>query len=262
MTRIYSRTDHKIRVISWATGAVTTLAGGSSGFQDGYESNAKFNNPYGLTAIPNTRRHNTPTARVVTSAGGCGEDLVSSAATCQQLANLLPGKTWSGTTYHSSSRPRGCFAYGSSIYYNSYASDLSCSASYQCICQEDDHGDILLVSDYSNHRVRIIRTDVALVTTFAGDSSSGFTDGVGSSARFNNPGAITYMPGSGMAVLVDSANGKVRTLTSGACTGPITCPGRSIHPEWYDYESIHPTWIDASNAGSSLLVSRTVTFWV
>ena len=249
--------NHKIRVIDRATGSVTTLAGNSNGFQDGYELTARFNYPWGIALIPSTRRYSIPAPRVLTSTE-CGVNLVISAAVCQQLASFLPGKVWSGTTYHSSSRPPGCFSYGSSVHFNAYASTVSCSESYPCVCQEDDQGDVLLVTDSHNHRIRSIRTDVALVTTFAGSSIKGFQDGMGASARFELPTTISYVPGSGMAILADSGNSKIRVVTSGACTMPITCPDGLSHPEWYDFESIHPQWRDPSQAaGSSLLRAYT-----
>ena len=135
---------------------------------------------------------------------------------------------------------------------------MQCSSNYRCICQEEELGDTLLVADYGNHRIRRIRTDLALVSTIAGSSTEGLQDGVGSNARLDNPRAITRMPGSGMVLFTDQGgNNKLRTVTSGACTQPISCPAMSRHPEWInDDDFIFPARIDPY-LGVTLLRSYT-----
>lgn len=44
--------NHRIRVINRTSGAVSTLAGSSAGYQDGTTTSAKFTNPYALAVAP------------------------------------------------------------------------------------------------------------------------------------------------------------------------------------------------------------------
>ena len=113
--------NHRIRVIILETREVRTLVGSSSGWQDGYEATAQFNTPFGVVVIPDARRERRTVPRIVTSAAGCGTAIVTSASVCEQLAFLVPEKGWSGAVY-SASRPPGCFAYGTDVYFNSMSS--------------------------------------------------------------------------------------------------------------------------------------------
>ena len=249
--------NHRIRMIILATREVRTLVGSSSGWQDGYETTAKFNMPYGIATIPDARRYRTPVPVIVISSAGCEADIVTSASVCEQLADLVPDKSWSGSIYYSASRPPGCFVYGAEVYFNSFASQVECSSSYRCVCQENEHGDTLLVADYNNHRIRSVRTDIALVSTLAGSSTAGLQDGAGTNARLRNPTSIARMPGSGMVLFTEQGgNNKLRSLTSGACTQPITCPVGSLHPEWIDNDFLLPTRMDPYS-GSTLLRAYT-----
>jgi DNA-binding beta-propeller fold protein YncE len=99
------------------------------------------------------------------------------------------------------------------------------------------HSDTFLVTDYNNHRIRILNSRNGLVVTFAGSYSGsqagsygsygsymygGFQDGVLSSVLFQNPRGIATIPGSGKALVADGGNDRIRVLASGWCT---QCPG-------------------------------------
>lgn len=73
----------------------------------------------------------------------------------------------------------------------------------------------LYVADSGNNCIRKI-TQNGVVTTFAGtgESNSGFMDGIGTNARFNNPIA-TCMDGSGNLIVADLYNNRLRKITTG-----------------------------------------------
>ncbi|MFY0594756.1 hypothetical protein, partial [Roseivirga sp.] len=80
----------------------------------------------------------------------------------------------------------------------------------------DDLGNVFVV-DRSNHRIRKIALDGS-VTTFAG-SSSGYVNGTGTNAKFNNPRGIV-IDKSGNLFVTDTNNGRVRKITpDGVVTG-------------------------------------------
>ncbi|PJZ74159.1 hypothetical protein CH373_04380 [Leptospira perolatii] len=84
----------------------------------------------------------------------------------------------------------------------------------------------LFVSDTGNHAIRKI-TPSGTVSTFAGSKFqiSGSSDGVGNSARFNSPYAITIDPNNNL-YLVDSGNQTVRKITpDGVVTTIAGIPG-------------------------------------
>ncbi len=51
-----------------------------------------------------------------------------------------------------------------------------------------------------------------MVTTLAGSGNAGSVDGVGSSASFNNPAALS-VSSSGLIYVADTYNNKIRTVT-------------------------------------------------
>jgi RHS repeat-associated protein len=73
----------------------------------------------------------------------------------------------------------------------------------------------LFVADYSNNEIRKIVISTGVVTTFAGATTSGSTNGTGTAARFNNPNAIT-IDGSGNLYVADFHNNMIRKITSAA----------------------------------------------
>jgi len=75
-----------------------------------------------------------------------------------------------------------------------------------------DTSNNLYVTDYSNNEIRKI-TSAGVVTTFAGSSTSGFTNGVGNSATFNGPWGVG-VDSSGNVYIADRANNAIRKITS------------------------------------------------
>jgi mucin-19 len=73
------------------------------------------------------------------------------------------------------------------------------------------------VADFNNHRIRRI-TASGQVTTLAGSRVSGFSDGLGTNARFNNPNGIC-IDSFGNLYVSDSGNNRIRKITS---TGTVS----------------------------------------
>jgi antitoxin (DNA-binding transcriptional repressor) of toxin-antitoxin stability system len=76
---------------------------------------------------------------------------------------------------------------------------------------------VLYVADTGNHSVRRV-TPEGVVTTIAGTTSSGFTDGTGTAARFKEPRGIA-VDSAGILYVSDTANHVIRRVTpSGTVT--------------------------------------------
>ena len=69
----------------------------------------------------------------------------------------------------------------------------------------------LYVTDAGNNRIRKI-TPAGVVSTFAGDGTAGYADGVGTAAKFNYPHGIT-IDRSGNLYVADSRNNRIRKIT-------------------------------------------------
>jgi len=73
----------------------------------------------------------------------------------------------------------------------------------------------LFVADASNNEIRKIVLSTGVVTTFAGATTSGSSNGTGTAARFNLPASIA-IDGSGNLYVADLSNNMIRKITSSA----------------------------------------------
>ena len=170
--------NHLIRVITPA-GVVTTLAGSlSPAFADGTGAAASFSYPKGVAALSNgnivVADYDNHRIRLVTPAG---------------VVTTLAG---SGSPAFADGTGAGA-----SFYYPSGVAVLP-------------NGNIV-VGDYGNSRIRLI-TPAGVVTTLAGDGTSGFLNGTGTAARFKNPIGVAVFP-SGVIVVADNTDNRVRLIT-------------------------------------------------
>ena len=158
-------TNHEIRRVELATGAVTTLAGsGEAGDADGVGDAAEFFGPNGIAISPDgsalfvadfsnhkIRRVEVATGAVTTLAGS-GED---------------------GDADGVGAAAEFCYPNGIAISPDSSA---------------------LFVADFSNHKIRRVEVATGAVTTLAGSGEEGDADGVGDTAQFNGPLDLAISP--------------------------------------------------------------------
>lgn len=84
---------------------------------------------------------------------------------------------------------------------------------------EPSTGDLLVTSAGSDHKLRRINTQTAVVTTFSGGSGSGYSDGSAFSALFDNPTGVAVTPWhggltTGEALVSDKGNTRLRAVAS------------------------------------------------
>jgi len=180
--------NHTIRQIVIATRMVSTLAGKaeSYGSTDGTGTDARFNNPYGITTDGTSlyvADYGNHTIRQIAIATG-------------KVTTLAGVAGASGST--NGTGLAACFYYPAGI-----ATD----------------GTNLYIADAGNNIIRKIVIATGEVTTLAGKAESyGSTDGTGSTARFNNPFGITTN-GTNLYV-ADAGNHTVRKIV--IATGEVT----------------------------------------
>ena len=177
--------NHKIRKIT-TLGVVTTLAGGATwGNTDGSGTAALFKNP---------------TAIAVNQSTG---DVYVADTQNHRIRKITPAGVV--TT----------FAGGSQGYLDGTGTAANFNLPYD-IAIDGSSGDIY-VTDFGNHKIRKI-TSSGVVTTFAG-STSGYLDGTGTAARFNQPWGIIVSNWNGDVFVSDYGNNRIRKITS---TGIVT----------------------------------------
>jgi uncharacterized protein affecting Mg2+/Co2+ transport len=71
----------------------------------------------------------------------------------------------------------------------------------------------VLVSDNSNHRIRMLSADLQQVTTVAGDGEHGHQDGAAAAAMVNGVNAMLTLP-DGRVLVADSGNNRIRVLSA------------------------------------------------
>ena len=80
-------------------------------------------------------------------------------------------------------------------------------------------GDIV-VADPGNNRIRLV-TPGGVVSTLAGQTTAGFGDGTGAAASFNNPTGVAVIPSSGVIVVADTGNNRIRLVTPGGVVSTL-----------------------------------------
>jgi hypothetical protein len=172
--------NHRIRAVS-PSGSVSTLAGStSSGFANGSGAAARFKEPRGIAF--------DPAARLLYVAD-TGNNAIRRVA-LDGVVTTLAGSTSSGSADGTGTSARFKEPYGIAV----------------------DAAGTVFVADTFNHKIRRI-TPAGVVTTFAGAGSQGHADGSSSTARFNEPEALTV---AGDAIYVgDTGNHVIRKIESG-----------------------------------------------
>jgi hypothetical protein len=176
-TNLYFTGGHAIHKLVISTGTVSRLVGyGSGGFADGTGSSAKFNNPSGITIdgvnLYVADYYNNRIRKIVISTG-----VVTTVAGTGSIGSA--NGTGTSASFYS---PHGITTDGTNLY----------------------------VADRANHLIRKIVISTGVVTTLAGTGSTGYSDGMGTSASFNMPIGITT-DGTNLYVS-DSSNHIIRKI--------------------------------------------------
>ena len=172
-------TNHRIRKIDIATGAVTTLAGsGTPSFADGTGTGASFSTPGGVAA------DGSSTVFVADAFNNRIRKITAAGVVSTLAGNVTSGSTDGVGTAASFNIPIGI------------AVDVS--------------GNIYVADSY-NHRIRKI-TAAGVVSTLAGNGTTGSTDGAGTAARFNLPTAIA-VDGGGNLIVTEQDGHRIRSIT-------------------------------------------------
>jgi hypothetical protein len=187
--------NHRIRLVTYPGGVVTTLAGsGSAAFADGTGTAASFWTPTGVAVLSD------------------GNIVVADAINNRIRLVTYPGGVV--TTLAGSSS--AAFANGTGA---------AASFNYPYGVAVLSNGNIV-VADSTNQRIRYVTYPAGAVTTLAGSSSgsAGFADGTGAAASFYEPHGVAVLS-NGTIVVADMANQRIRlvatstyTLNSGVVT--------------------------------------------
>jgi sugar lactone lactonase YvrE len=169
-----------------ATGEVTTIAGSEPGYTDGIGVTARFDQPSGIAC------DNAGNLYVVDGNNNRIRKIVVTTSTVTTLAGAD----------------------------NGYADGINTKARLNKpldICN-DGVGN-LYVADRDNSRIRKIVIATGVTTTVAGNGSSRSTDGIGATAEFSQPVAITY-DGTNNLYVADFGTHRIRKIV--ITTGTVT----------------------------------------
>jgi RHS repeat-associated protein len=224
--------NHKVRKIS-PSGVVSTLAGsGIAGYQDGAGSTARFVYPSGVAVDASgnvyvTDRDNhrirkiTPSGVVSTLAGSGSIGSANGTGTAASF-NTPTGLTidQSGNLYvsdYSNHRirkitPSGVVSTYAGTGSMGFSNGSALSATFRRPhgLTMDSQGN-LYVADRDNYAIRKI-SNTGVVSTIAGDGTSGYANGIGTAARFGWPNAVA-IDGSGNLYVADQTNHMIRKIT-------------------------------------------------
>ncbi len=236
--------NHVIRKITPA-GVVSTLAGsGIVGFADGIGPAATFNSPNGVAVdnsgnvfVADTGNHAirriTRAGAVSTWAGNGVSGFIDGAGTTASfnapsgVAVSSTGDVFVADTFNNAIRkitPNGIVSTfsGSGIAGFDNGTGRAASFNQPSGIAMDSNGNVF-VADASNYAVRKI-TPVGAVSTFAGNRDFGFTDGVGTEARFNNPKGVA-LDSSGNVFVADTGNHGVRRISPSGVVSTLAGDG-------------------------------------
>ncbi len=227
--------SHTIRKVVIATGEVTTLAGelGEPGYQDLTGTSAEFENPhdvwgdgkylYVADKTNHVIRRIEITTKVVDTFAGSGTAGFANNADSTLAEFDLPLAVWGDGKYlyvaeggNHAIRKIDLVTRAVSTLAGSGSSgstnNTGVLAEFNFPHGMTGDGTYLYVADVSNHTIRRVAIATGEVTTLAGSAPlTGVADGVGGTARFNNPMDIH---GDGQRLyVVDGVNDAIRTIS-------------------------------------------------
>ncbi len=227
-----------IRKVVIATGAVTTIAGvgGSSQSIDGTGSSAYFRSPDGI-ATDGTNLYITDFGKIrkIVIATGTVTTMVINSSIGQVVnprgistdgTNLYVADSSTNTIYKISIATGAITAIAGNSSGSGSSDGTGTIAQFNYPVGVASDGANLYVADSNNHTIRKIVIASGVVTTLAGSAQmNGFSDGVGSAAKFSFPSGI-ITDGTNLYV-ADSGNNKIRKIV--IATGVVsTVAGSSV----------------------------------
>jgi len=219
---------------------VNTLAGNTTqGSNDGISSSASFNNPFGVTTDGQgnlyvadagnneIREISIETGAVTTIAGSTGAGIINGSNTTARfnyptgVACDGQGNLYVADCYNNQIRKivlaTGAVTTIAGSITNGTNDGTGTAASFYnpCGIVSDGQGN-LYIADGLNSTIRKIVIATGKVTTIAGSTNMGSSDGKGTAASFNYPSALV-LDGQGNLFVVDEGNNEIRqiALTSG-----------------------------------------------
>jgi sugar lactone lactonase YvrE len=229
--------NNRIRKIVIASGVVTTLAGSTSGNADGTGTAALFNQPSGVAldgaGTLYVADYNNHCIRKIEIASGAVTTFAGSDAVVPVSGNA--DGTGTAARFY---RPAGVAVDGAGNLYvaesgNSRIRKIEIATRVVTTLAGSTGGYLdgtgtlakfrnptgvtadgagnLYVADYGNHSIRKIVIATKEVTTFAGNSVTGNTDGIGTSARFYSPTGVA-VDGAGNLYVADSSTNRIRKI--------------------------------------------------
>lgn len=242
--------NNSIRKVT-SSGIVSTFAGnGNIGSANGKDTSASFYEPLGVTVDTNGNvyvadrfnnliRKITPTGIVSTLAGninGGSANGIGTNATFNQpfgVAVDASGNVFVADTYNHLIRkitPTGVVSTlaGSGIIGNSNGNGVAASFNHPFGIAVDATGNIFVADSYNNLIRKI--TPIGEVSTIAGSGIKGSTNGIGTSASFNEPFGITVDANENIYVS-DRLNHLIRKISMNA-TGveELDCENVNLYP--------------------------------
>ena len=254
---VADQVNHRIRKIDLATGTVTTLAGsGASGYVDSVGVAAQFNQPRDVVADGGflyvadqgnrrIRKIDLATEEVTTFAGSGTFGAFDGVGTAAHFGSPVGVAVTGGFLYvadqtnelirtvNLTTAQVGTEA--GSLINPGFADGVGAAAQFNAPVGIVAAGGFLYVADGGNDRIRKIDLTTTEVTTLAG-STSGYTDGVGAAAQFNEPVGVAVA--GGVLYVSDSINHRIRridlasgnvTTTAGSTSGYTDGVGAAAH---------------------------------
>ena len=173
---------------------VTTVAGGEAGFADGPAAQARFRDLAGIAI-------GSDDAIYVADAGNHRIRLVSQQPDGSRVVQTLAGDGTASYRDGAGAQARFNNPQGVAV----------------------DASGVVYVADTGNHRIRRIALD-GMVTTVAGDGTSGYQNGAGAQARFNSPRGVA-LDNQGNLYVADTGNSAVRLISSSGVVQTVAGDG-------------------------------------
>ena len=238
--------NHRIRKIT-TSGVVSTLAGsGTSGYTDGTGTSAKFKYPTGV-AVDGAGNvyvgdyYNHRIRKITLSAGSAETTETITANVCDSYTSPS-GKTWTTSNTYSDTiaNTAGC---DSVITVNLTVRNKTTETITANVCDtytspsgrhtwfgtgiyKDTIPNAAGCDSILTINLTVIATPIVTVSTLAGSGTSGYTDGTGTSAQFNNPYGVA-VDGAGNVYVADRYNHRIRKITTSGVVSTLAGSGTS-----------------------------------